>query len=305
MPCISFYNATMARNLVHNLDISLVRTFVAVAERGSMTVAANTLHLTQGAVSQQIKRLEESFGSSLFERVGRQLELTQVGERFLGKAKRLLGMNDEIWADMAARPLAGQVRLGVPYDLVGASFSPIFKAFTEAWPNVEMSIVCGSSPELADWLARGSLDLAVVEEPATHAGGECLRVERLVWVGARGGNAHLKRPLPISMVTDTCAFRDSVLDALREHDIEWRTVFESGNIEATTATVRTGLAITAWLVSTVPADLDILGADAKLPELPPFAISLYLPEHGGSPVARELAQFVRDGLLKQHRAAAA
>ena len=97
-----------------NLDIHLVRTFVAVADHGSMTVAANSLHLTQGAVSQQIKRLEESFACSLFDREGRRLELTQAGERFLGQAKRLLGVNDEIWAEMTNPALAGTTATRYP-----------------------------------------------------------------------------------------------------------------------------------------------------------------------------------------------
>ncbi|MBN4747333.1 substrate-binding domain-containing protein, partial [Pandoraea nosoerga] len=141
-----------------------------------------------------------------------------------------------VWADMAARPLQGPVRLGVPYDLVGTVFPPIFKAFTEAWPSVELTIVCGTSPELAEGITRGELDVAVVEAPVDEATGECLCVERLVWVGARGGNVHAKRPLPLSMVDESCAFRARVLKVLGEHGIEWRTVFESGNIEATTAT---------------------------------------------------------------------
>jgi DNA-binding transcriptional LysR family regulator len=281
-----------------NLDLDLVRSFVAVADHGSMTVAAKSLHLTQGAVSQQIKRLEESFDCSLFEREGRRLELTQVGERFLGKAKRLLGMNDEIWADMRTGPLRGQLRLGLPYDLVGTCFPPIFKAFTEAYPDVEISLMCGTSPELSKALASGSLDLAVIEAATDDAGGECLRVERLVWVGARGGVAHRKRPLPISMVAESCAFRPVVLRALREKDLEWRTVFESGNIEATMATVRSDLGITAWLASTVPSDLDILGRDTDLPILPNFAISLHMPSSAG-PAAREFAQYVRDGVLRR------
>jgi DNA-binding transcriptional LysR family regulator len=281
-----------------NLDLDLVRSFVAVADHGSMTVAAKSLHLTQGAVSQQIKRLEESFDCSLFEREGRRLELTQVGERFLGKAKRLLGMNDEIWADMRTGPLRGQLRLGLPYDLVGTCFPPIFKAFTEAYPDVEISLMCGTSPELSKALASGSLDLAVIEAATDDAGGECLRVERLVWVGARGGVAHRKRPLPISMVAESCAFRPVVLRALREKDLKWRTVFESGNIEATTATVRSDLGITAWLASTVPSDLDILGRDTDLPILPNFAISLHIPSSAG-PAAREFAQYVRDGVLRR------
>ena len=261
-----------------------------------MTVAANSLHLTQGAVSQQIKRLEDLFGYTLFARQGRRLELTKGGERLLGKAKRLLGMNDEIWADMTRQPLDGPLRIGVPYDLVGTSFPPIFKAFAEACPYVEISLMCGTSPELSKALANGLLDLAVIESAADKAKGECLRVERLVWVGARGGIAHLKRPLPISIVAESCAFRPTVLHALREKNLEWRTVFESGNIEATTATVRSDLGVTAWLVSTVPDDLAMLGPETELPRLPNFAISLHLPTNT-RPAAQEFAKYVREGIL--------
>jgi DNA-binding transcriptional LysR family regulator len=293
MASITRHNAPMNRNL----DITLVRTFVAVANTGSMTIAANALHLTQGAVSQQIKRLEETFDCLLFERDGRRLELSPVGERFLGKAKLLLGMNDEIWNDMTARPLEGKLKVGVPYDLVGTHFPPVFKAFSEAYPNVEVSLMCATSPELIDAIGAGSLDLAVVEETADAASGECLRIEQLVWVGARGGNAHLRRPLPISMVADSCCFRPVVLGALRERSIEWRTVFESGNIEATTATVRSDMAVTAWLASTIPGDLAILRGEDDLPALPNFAISLRLPSVAPF-IAQEFARYVRERLVR-------
>jgi DNA-binding transcriptional LysR family regulator len=283
--------------MTQNLDLNLVRTFVAVADRSSMTAAANALHLTQGAVSQQIKRLEETFDCILFQRDGRRLELTQLGERFLAKAKRLLGMNDEIWADITSRPLQGSLRLGIPYDLVGTCLPPVFKMFAETCPYVEITLLCGTSPELSQALASGSLDLAVIETAAEIATGECLRVERLVWVGARGGIAYLKRPLPISIVAESCAFRPVVLEALREKNIEWRTVFESGNIEATTATVRSDLGITAWLASTVPSDLNILDRDTELPSLPNFAITLHLPANG-KPAAREFAKYVREAFLR-------
>lgn len=167
---------------------------------------------------------------------------------------------------------------------------------------MELTIVCGTSPELAEGMARGELDLAVVEAPVDEATGECLCVERLVWVGPRGGNVHAKRPLPLSMVDENCAFRARVLKALGEHGIEWRTVFESGNIEATTATVRTGLAVTAWLTPTVPADLDILGPEAGLPELPMFAISLLVPAQGASQATQALAQCIRDGFSTRQSA---
>lgn len=299
MVCISRYDV----NMIRNLDTALVRTFVTVADKASMTAAANALHLTQGAVSQQVKRLEETLGCSLFERDRRGLRLTRSGERLFDKARRLLSLNDEIWTEMAGNAVAGQVRLGVPYDLVGTLLAPVLKAYAEAYPRVEISLLCASSPELAAALAAGTIDLAVIEERVGPTSGECLAIDRLVWVGARGGAARAKRPLPVSIVADTCAFRPVVLAALNAHGLEWRSVFENGNIDATTATVRSDLAVTTWLASTVPSDLDILPPDVGLPPLPNFAINLHLPKHGVSTAAQEFARHIREGLARRAQAA--
>jgi DNA-binding transcriptional LysR family regulator len=288
--------------MIRDLDMTLIRTFVTTADKASMTAAANALHLTQGAVSQQVKRLEEALGQSLFERDRRGLRLTRSGERLLDKARRVLLLNDEILTEIKGRVVAGQVRIGVPYDLVGTLLAPVLKAYAEAYPHVEISLVCSSSPELASALASGTIDLAVIEERAGPTAGECLLVDRLVWVGARGGSARLKRPLPVSIVADTCAFRPAVLAALGEHGLDWRTVFENGNIDATTATVRSDLAVTTWLASTVPTDLDIL-SDAALPPLPNFSVNLHLPKHATAPAAQAFATHIREGLARRREAA--
>src|SRR4051812_15647533 len=262
MQCLIWFALeNIIQAMTRDLDTTLVRTFVTTADKASMTAAANVLHLTQGAVSQQIKRLEDMLGHVLFERDRRGLKLTRAGERLLDKGKRLLRLNDEILAEIKGRTVAGQVRIGVPYDLVGTLLAPVLKAYAEAYPQVEISLVCASSPELAAALAAGAIELAVIEERVGPSAGECLAVDRLVWVGAKSGVAHAKRPLPVSMVAETCAFRPAVLEALDQHGLEWRTVFENGSIDATTATVRSDLAVTTWLASTVPADLDILFND--------------------------------------------
>jgi DNA-binding transcriptional LysR family regulator len=285
-----------------NLDTALLRTFVTAAEHASMTVAAKVLHLSQGAVSQHVRRLEELLACSLFVRESRGLRLSASGERLFGKAKRILAMNDDIWNEMTSNAIEGRVRLGVPPDLVSTYLPPAIKAFAEAFPQVDMSLMCASSPELAEALAAGKIDLALIEEQQNQArpgAGECLAVERLVWVGAKAGAAHLKRPLPISLVADTCVFRPVVLDALQAAGVGWRAVFEQGGIEATAATVRTDLAVTAWLVSTVPSDLTILAGETGLPALPNFAITLHLPRHDASPAALELASHIRTHLTRR------
>ncbi|WP_368623880.1 LysR substrate-binding domain-containing protein [Paraburkholderia sp. BR13444] len=278
-----------------NLDLDLIRTFVAVADSGSMTVAANLLHMTQGAVSQQVKRLEDVLDCLLFVRKTRRLELSRQGEQFLVKARKLLQLNDEIWADMTAQPLRGALRVGVPPDLV-TRLAPAMKAFADAHPHVEITLMCAASPELSEAVNSGRVDVSLVEYVASEAEGEVVCIEPLVWVKGRGSEVWQKRPLPLSMVDERCAFRSVVLGALAHEGIAWRTVFESGNIEATAATVRAGLAVTSWLASTVPADLETLTPRASgLPALPPFAICLRLPATV-QPAAQEFARHVRESM---------
>jgi DNA-binding transcriptional LysR family regulator len=278
-----------------NLDIALLRTFVAVADHSSMTVAGNALHLTQSAVSQQIARLEDLTGR-LFIRERRTLRLSAAGERLLSRARQLIALNDEIWSSVADSAIDGKIRLGAPYDLIGAWLTPILKDYAEQNPLVEVALVCLSSPDLLTATETGHVDLALVEEPVSATGGELLSVDRLVWVGARGGSAHMKTPLPVSLVAETCAFRPAVINALLERERSWRMVFESGSIDATRATVRADLAVTAWLESTVPEDLEILHPDERLPELPCFAINLYRCGTSTTRACTELAQSIRRGV---------
>ena len=291
--------------MARNLDTTLIRSFVTVAETGSMTAAANALHLTQGAVSQQIKRLEDAFACPLFERDRRGLKLTGAGERLLGKARRLLALNDEIWAEITTPAFTGEVRLGMPYDLLTTCLPPILKTYAQEYPHVDVSLVCLTSPLLAKALAAGEIDLAIIEEPVGRSDGECLAIERLVWIGGKGGEAYLKRPLPLSIANDTCAFRPVIFDALRRAGLAWRTVYGNGSVEAVTATVITGLAVTASLAATVPPGLDVLTEQSGLPELATFAINLHLPRAQANPITQGLARHIRDSFIGQGRLKAA
>jgi DNA-binding transcriptional LysR family regulator len=196
------------------------------------------------------------------------------------------------------------VRLGIPYDLVAPYLPAVLKSYSRAYPRVRIALDCRSSPRLREALAAGEIDLTLTTEREVGPDGEALVSDLLVWVGAKGGEAHLVRPLPVSIGSDTCAFRPAILDVLRRAGIEWRTVAEVGNMEAITATVQTDLAVMALLTSTVPPSLEILPPGAGLPALPPFSINLYLPHMGATPAATELARHIRDGLMARQRQAA-
>jgi DNA-binding transcriptional LysR family regulator len=267
-----------------------------------MTAAAAALHMTQSAVSQQIARLETLTGP-LFLRAHRRLRLTPAGERLMMKARHLVALNDALWADLASPVLDTPLRFGAPPDLVSTWLTPILKRFADIHAGGEIALTCAASPDLRQAVAAGKLDLALVEEPLDAASASTLMTDRLVWVGARGGRAHLHRPLPLSLVAETCAFRPAVLNALGEADIAWKCLYDTGSIETTNATVRADLAVTTWLESTVPADLLVLPPGAALPELPTFAIRLYRIKGEPSPATTTLEGLIRLALRPSWHAA--
>ncbi len=278
--------------MARNIDLALVRAFVAVAETGSMTAAGRLLNLTQAAVSQQIKRLEDGFGQPLFEREPKRLRLSPAGERLHAQGQRLLALNDEIWSLMTAPEFEGEVRLGVPHDIIAALMPPVLRSFDQAWPRVRVSIVSRTSTQLLGQLAAGAIDLTLTTEETTPSGARLLFRDPLVWVGVTGGKAHIRRPLPLSLGDPSCQFRGAALEALAGIGRDWRSVCEVGEMEPLLATVRADLAVMALLESTVPDGLQILGAEVGLPPLPSFAVNLYLPAAGASDIAVELAEHI-------------
>jgi DNA-binding transcriptional LysR family regulator len=290
-----------------NLDIALFRAFEAVASTDNMTIAADRLGLTQGAVSQQIKRLEETLQCAVFDRSQRKLKLTKEGKQLLSLSRRLLDVNDEIWNEMRAPALRGKVRLGIPDDLVTTYLPETLNRFVLAYPNVEVSLISDTSLNLKDDFLKGKIDVALVEEtlgPPSDKTGECVRIENLLWIGAKQGTAYTKRRLPLSIVSETCAFRTPVVEALEANGITWQNVFENGTIDATLTTVRADLAVSVSLASVIPADLEILGPETGLPNLPSFAINLYKNEKAVNPAAFELATALRESVREYRRLSA-
>ena len=290
--------------MARNLDIGLLRAFVAVAETGGMTSAARLLNLTQAAVSQQVRRLEETFGRRVFDRDRRSLRLTPAGERLLVHAQRMLAMNDEVWGLMTLPEFEGEVRLGAPHDLIGPFLPPILRAFDQAWPRVRVTLISSETVKLLREVEHGEVDLTLTTERECGPGGEVLLPDPLVWVGARGGRAYMQRPLPVSLGGPTCTFRRSALQALADVGRDWRPVCEVSMMEPVCATLSADLAVAPLMASTVPDGLAVLEADSGLPPLPTFYVNLYLPKVGASDIAIELARHIRQQFAARYPRAA-
>ncbi|HJU31216.1 MAG TPA: LysR substrate-binding domain-containing protein [Hyphomicrobiaceae bacterium] len=274
-----------------NIDIGLLRAFVTVVETGSVTEAAALLNLTQAAVSQQLKRLEDLFAAELFERHHKRLTLKPNGERLIAHAQRLITLNDEVWGAMSAPAYAGEVRLGVPHDIVGPYLPPILKRFDKAWPRVRVTLKCTTTPQLLDALRHGTIDLTLTTEQRCGRGGEVLLEDDLVWAGAFNGAAHRRDPLPVSLGDENCEFRTSVLKGLAETGRDWRPVCEVSSMEPLLASVEADLAVAPFLRRSIPDYLTVV-EDPRLPRLPKFLINMYLPPANQNEIAVELARHI-------------
>lgn len=283
-----------------NLDIALLRSFVAVAETGQVTAAAKVVNRSQGAVSQQIMRLEQAFGLTLFERQKNQIaRLTRAGEKLLGKAHRLLAMNDAVVADMREADFSGEVKLGVPHDVVGALMPPILRAFRQQHPNVLITLVSDVTKTLRALLREGVVDLTLTTELEPAERGDWLLTDSLVWVGARDGEAGYRRPLSVALGKEDCGFRAVAVKALNSARIKWRPICQVGSLEPVFATLESDVAVAPFLSRTVPQRLVII-RDAGLPALPQFHINLRMPSSGRSAVADELARHLRDAFNRRY-----
>ncbi|MCV6589756.1 MAG: LysR family transcriptional regulator, partial [Marinobacterium sp.] len=238
--------------MVRDIDISLIRAFLTVVESGGMTAAAHTLNLTQGAVSQKIQRLESLFEVSLFERRNRKLHLTPEGEQLLSRASRMVALNDETWQLMTRPAFAGEVRLGVPMDIVRPLMPAVMKRFSREYPQIQLTLVSDMTVRLLQSLRNGEIDLTLTTEDQSGKGGEALLSAPLIWVGAQEGDASRKTPLPVSLGSEACAFRRDCLQALNRAQLDWQLVCNGGNLEAIQATVEADMAVAPWMACLVP-----------------------------------------------------
>src|SRR5436305_8981632 len=143
------------------LDVDQLRTFIAIAETGSFTRAADIVHKTQSAVSMQMKRLEERLDRGIFARDGRASKLTEDGERLLDYARRIVKLNVETIAAFSDE-LTGRVRLGVPDDYADRYLPEIMARFSRAYPAIELTVLCDETVNLLERIKGNELDLATI-----------------------------------------------------------------------------------------------------------------------------------------------
>ena len=283
---------------MQHLDTDLMRTFVAIAETGSFSAAAIRIGRTPSAVSMQVKRLEEAVGRRLFERDSRNVALTPFAEGIVPEVRALLDGNAALLARMMAPELTGRIAVGIPDDYASVHMPCILKRFARSHPAVQVDVRCDDSARLIEALRSGALDatLATCTDVDREGRGDLMveevHEEPIVWLGAAGGAAHAKRPLPVATAQPHCQWRRDAVAALGRARVPHRIAYTSPLAAGQLAAVAADLAVVPLPRCLAGNGLVELGPETGLPPLPVSTIA-WVRRDDSNALVRALGTHVR------------
>lgn len=260
---------------MNDLDPRWLRSFIAIADAGSVTRAAQQVHRTQSAVSTQLQQLESAVGVQLVQRTTRTLVLTEAGERFLLHARRLLELQDEACAALRPAGEAAIRRVGISEYFLPARLGELLAVLRAAAPEARLEFVWASSAALQRRWADGELDLAVTTSAAPIAGATLIRREPLAWVAAPSYAPPVTAPLPLVLLGPECPVRALALAALvragRPHHLQLSCDGSHGAVAA----IRAGWGVGCLNVAAIPPDLAVLSRKASRAWPSPGRLAFY------------------------------
>lgn len=227
---------------MEHLESDLLRTFLAVADAGSVSAGGTRISRSQSATSLQVQRLESIVGRPLFERHGRGVVLTAAGEQLRPVAQRVTQSLDHILADLQGTRLTGRLRIGLPEEQERGSVAGIIAEFAAAHPGVELEIRSALGSSFADDIDQDRLDLAVFEVSDPLSGDEVLGQRTLLWVRSRDLTVESDDVLPIAVLERDCWWRDVALGMLDRSEIRYRIVSTSEGVGGVWSCVEAGIA---------------------------------------------------------------
>lgn len=276
------------------LDSDLMRSFLAVADLGSVTAAAVRLYRTQSAVSLQVKRLEESLGQPLFDRQARGVVLTPRGEQLVPYARRVVALLDEAAIALREKPLVGPVRVGIPDEYSGTVLPRVLAAFDERHEGVQVSVRVDHTSALITALEADEIDLGVIYDWAYVQEGEVLCIDPTVWVTSVTHAQHLRRPVPVAVYFRSEWSRDYAEHSLDRQGIDWRAAWSCDMAGGFRVAVMNGMAIAPLSRSTIPAGCRELTGEDGFPIIDSARVVLRRNPRGTSPAVEGMAALLRE-----------
>lgn len=280
-----------------NIPTELLRTLVAVVDLRSFTKAAQSLGVTQPAVSAQIKRLQGLLGSELLDKSAPGVTLTSAGHLVVNYARRLLSINDQI-LDLAGQRQGSQtVRIGATGDFTAAAISRGLSSMRARRPDLRYSVLCDHLDPLLKGLREGELDLVVwVSATAPTQEARYCWNEDLVWVRASAASVPQDGAVQLVSYGEQCLFTRSALSAIGNIGRECEMTFIGSSIAGIGAAVAAGLGVTPLPRNCVDFPGVEIWDDAPLPKLPAVFSGIFIREGGDADDREQIADAIAAAL---------
>lgn len=258
------------------MELRQLQTFKAVADYRSFHRAANVIHYAQSTVSAQVLALEEELGVRLFERLGRSIVLTDVGDSLYQYACKMLDLADAARTEVAEKThLTGSLTIRVPESFCAYRLTPVIVRFHQRMPNVKLRFITCAQEGLGRDLRKGITDLAFLLAESIHSNdltAEILGTERLVLVAASNHPLAKLHEFKTEMLADhtlllsrvDCSYRRILEQMLQDLKCEPKMILEFNSVAAIISNVIAGLGVT--LIPEVAANAHV--RSKKLAVLP-------------------------------------
>ena len=230
---------------VDNVEVGLLRTFLAVVEHGSIGKTAVAVDKTQPAISQQMLRLEKIVGQKLFTRGRDGITLSRHGQLLATYAHRAVELNEEILLRLRGETAGRQVAVGMSADVALVGLAAAMKRFQSPHSDFELRVLVTAPNRLDALLRAGKLDWAI-GDPSLMTGTPTEKWSvRLEWAAGKSLDFDQSRPIPLILFEGPCSWQDEMLDSLHRAGRDWRITFENASLDAILAAVQSGLGISA------------------------------------------------------------
>lgn len=257
--------------MMESMDMDGLRAFVAIVDSMSFSRAGETIGRSQSAISLRLRRLELSLGVSLLvRRQGRIIELTPEGQKLLGYARQIIGLNDAALRDLTDRQECVRVRLGLPADFLDMGFDEALAHIRPLVGDLAVEIETDVSDRLRSRCEAGDLDLAFYKQSAPDGVGSALMNLKMTWAASPNF-------------------------ARRDAGIPHQMVFTTPSMDSLRRAVGDGIGITALPATILRRDNGLYPMDG-LPQLEDVSLAMAVTP-GGSAAIRRMADSLGDSLL--------
>ncbi|MFG2006892.1 LysR substrate-binding domain-containing protein [Spirillospora sp. NPDC048911] len=233
----------------HDLQITRLRTFVTVVDRGGFRRAAEALHITQPAVSQQIRQLGTILKGPVFLSTGRELKLSPQGTELLGYARRIVALNDEAVSRFIPTTGSTRISVGVVEQLADA-LPEILRLFARQLPRAQVTVQTGLSESLEGQVTSGQFDCALLLQNQLRLPPSLscpLGLMRMDWFGrpAYGEGAEL----PLTLFSEPCTLRGPIMEAFSDAGVSWRVGYEGDQFVGVRSAAQAGLGVACLIAN--------------------------------------------------------